>query len=232
MRLNSLSTGQRLRLRCDSHARDREYRRGMRVKRSAAALVVTPVILALAASGAGATGSCAPAGSKTLAVAGSARLYSHGGALFACLGARRTRLGAVSPTRPFPATKIALYALSARYAALDRTDMGVDTFASTVTLVDLRSGATVATAAATTPENRAESFVTVGSIVVDAKGTMAWIGRRSAIGALTPTLEVHTLSATAARLLASAGDIDATSLKLNGETLTWRQGGARRSAIL
>jgi hypothetical protein len=232
VRLNSLSTGRRLRLRCDSHARDREYRRGMRAKVSAAAVLLTPVILALSVTGAGAAGSCAPAGTRILAGAGSARLYSQGGELYGCLAARRTRLGALSASRPFPATKIALYALSGRYAAFDRTDMGVDTFASTVALVDLRSGATIASAPGTTPANRPESFITVGSMVVDARGTLAWIGERRSIGVLSPTVEVHTLSAAGAKLLASASDIAARSLKLNGEMLTWREGGKLRSRNL
>jgi hypothetical protein len=204
----------------------------MRVKSSAAAVLLTPVILALCVTGAGAAGSCAPAGTKILAVAGAARLYSQGGVLYGCVAARRTRLGALSGTKPFPATRVALYALSSRYAAFDRSDMGVDTFASTVALVDLRSGATIATAPGTTPSNRPESFITVGSMVVDPRGTLAWIGRRSAIGVLRPTVEVHILSAAGARLVASASDIAARSLKLDGETLTWREGGTSRSVVL
>ncbi len=152
--------------------------------------------------------------------------------LYGCLGARRTRLGTLRGTVPFPATRIVLYALSSGYAGIDTVQMGVDTFASTVSLVDLRTGATLATAPATTPERRAESFISVTAMVLDAKGTLAWIGRRSAIGVPLPTYEVHALNAARNRLLASAADIAPTSLRLRGETLSWRAGGHTRSATL
>ena len=157
----------------------------------------------------------------------------QGTSLYGCLRSRRTKLGALKGTTLAPGMRIDLSALSSGgYAAVDRADMGVDTFASTVALIDLHTGATVATAPATTPENRAESFVTVASMVLDAHGTVAWIGQRSAIGVSTPTLEVHTLNATAARLIASSTTIAPKSLKLHGETLTWTNAGHTKTTTL
>jgi hypothetical protein len=202
----------------------------MHRQRIAATILLAPLVLAVGARAAPA--SCAPSAAKTLLAAGPARLYSQGTQLYGCLGSRRTRLGALRGTVPFPATRIALYALSSRFAGIDIANMGVDTFSSTVALFDLRSGARIATAAATTPERRPESFLTVASMVVDVKGTLAWIGQRSAIGVPTPTLEVHALNAAGNRLLASGPHIAPKSLRLHGETLTWQAGGQTRSATL
>jgi hypothetical protein len=195
-------------------------------------LAVVIVPLALAASAGAAPASCVPAAAKPLRSSGAAHIYSQGTVLYGCLGARRTRLGTLRGTVPFPATRIALYALSGGYAGIDTVQMGVDTFSSTVALVDLRTGATVATAPGTTPERRAESFITVTSIAVNDTGTLAWIGRRSAIGVPQPTYEVHALNAARRRLLASSATIAATSLRLRGDTISWRDGGRARSATL
>jgi hypothetical protein len=202
----------------------------MHLQRSALAVVVVPLVLAV---GAGATSaSCVPAAARTLRVSGAARIYSQGSVLYGCLGTRRTRLGPLRGTVPFPATRVTLYALSDRYAGIDRVQMGVDTFNSAVSLVDLRTGATLATAPAAAPEPRPESFITVGSMVVDARGTLAWIGQRSAIGVPAPSFEVHALNAASDRLLAAGAAIAAKSLTLRGETISWREHGRTRSATL
>jgi hypothetical protein len=196
--------------------------------------VVCLASLALASvSGAGAApASCVPAAAQLLRSAGSARLYTEGGVLYGCLGARHTRLGHLRGSVPFPATRIALYTLSSAYAGIDTIRMGVDTFASSVALIDLRTGATRATAPGTTPERRPESFITVASMAVTATGALAWIGQRSAIGVPAPTFEVHALSAARNRLLASASDISPRSLTLRGRTLSWQAGGHTRTATL
>ena len=195
-------------------------------------LAVVTVPLALAATAGAAPASCVPAAAKTLRASGAARIYSEGSVLYGCLGARRTRLGTLRGTVPFPATRIALYTLSSAYAGIDTAQMGVDTFSSTVSLVNLRTGATLATAPGTTPERRAESFISVTAMVVGAKGTLAWIGERSAIGVPHPTYEVHTLNAARNRLLAASATIASGSLRLHGETISWREGGHTRSATL
>jgi hypothetical protein len=202
----------------------------MRFQPIAAAVLLAP--LAIATGAAAAPAGCVPAGLGTLRASGAARIFSQGSTLYGCLGARTTRLGSLRPTTPFPATRVALYALSPRYAGIDTVEMGVDTLSSTVKLVDLQAGRTTATAAATTPERRAESFVSVTAIALSATGTLAWIGERSAVGAFTPIYEVHTLSAAGHRLLASAANIRPRSLRLHGDTLSWQAGGHNSSATL
>jgi hypothetical protein len=206
------------------------YRLGMHNQPIAA---VTAVALMALASSAGANpAGCVPAASTPLRASGAARIYSQGSALFGCLGPRRTRLGSLRGTLPFPARRVVLYALSPRYAATDTVDMGVDTLASTVALIDLESGKTTATAPATTPERAAESFVSVTAIRVNATGTLAWIGKRSAIGALEPIYEVHALLAGKDRLLASTRAIRPSALQLHANALSWLTGGHKHSTTL
>jgi hypothetical protein len=182
---------------------------------------------------AGASASCAPAAARTLATSGSARLYVEQGALYGCLGSRRTRLGAAPGQRRLAATRIGLYALSPRYVGFDTVQMGVDNLDATVSIVDLATGAAVARVPATTPEDRAESFIGVRALTIDRAGTLAWIGSRSGVGAFTPIYEVHTLDAGGDdRLLASGADIAPRSLALRGTQLRWRQGGRLRSRTI
>jgi hypothetical protein len=198
-------------------------------------LSVPAVVLASLALAGGASAtptSCAPTAAKTLRASSAARIYSQGTQLYGCLGARRTRLGSLRGTVPSPATRIALYALSSRYAGIDKVDMGVDTLSSIVALIDLRTGARIATAPATTPKQRPESFITVTAMVVDPNGTLAWIGERSAIGVPQPTFEIHALNAARDRLLASSAKIAPKSLRRHGETLSWNNDGHTKTATL
>lgn len=161
-----------------------------------------------------------------------ARLYSSTGALYGCDGGRRTRLGALSATRLAPATRISLFALAGRYAAIDSAQMGIDTFDSTVSIYDLASGRRVGTAPGTTPEDRAESFITVAALAVNRNGVLAWIGRRSAIGVPQPTYELHILSAGKNTLLATS-TAKLAGLQLTLTAVSWADaGGVRHSAHL
>jgi hypothetical protein len=154
-----------------------------------------------------------------------------GSELFGCLGGARTLLGGAPGSRPLGSTRVGRYALTPRYAGVATVRMGVDTLAASVSIVDLRAGTTLASAPATTPELRAESFVSVSALVIDRHGTLAWIGSRSAVGAFTPIYEVHTLtSAGSDRLLASSTAVAPRSLRLRDATLSWRQRGRRRTA--
>ena len=156
-----------------------------------------------------------------------ARLYSSRGVLYGCAGSRRTRLGALSGTHLAPAARIALYALAGRYAAIDRAQMGVDTFAATVSVYDLSSGARVGSAPGTTPEDRAESFVTVSALAVNRNGVLAWIGRRSAVGVTQPTYELHVLSH-GIDTLEAANTVKLAGLRLTVATVSWTDAGGQR----
>jgi hypothetical protein len=194
--------------------------------------VVAAVALALLAlaGGAGAAASCAPAGATVLASSGSAQLYSAGPNVYGCLGSRDTLLGP-GPALRHP-TRIAREVLAGRYAGVDVAQMGVDTFESTVKIVNLATGATVASAPATRPLGRPESFIQVTAMAITAGGTLAWIGSASAIGMPAPIYEVRTLHGASERLLASGARIGPQSLVLTGATLRWRQNGRTRTASL
>jgi hypothetical protein len=159
-----------------------------------------PVLAALALAAplaSAATPGCAPLGAKILKASGSARVYSANGSYYGCLGTRRTRLGALAGTTPIapasPATRIAHLALAAPYVALDSVQIGVDNLASKVTVIDLRSGATVASAAAAKTPARAESFITVTEMALNANGVLAWVARIGAVGQPQPNYELHLL---------------------------------------
>ena len=142
-------------------------------------------------------------------------------------------LGNAPATRRPGSLRVALYALAPRYAGIDTLAMGVDTLSSQLSIVDLRSGLTVARAAATTPEKLPESFVTATALRIDAHGTLAWIGSRNAISQRTPIYEVHALTAAgSARLIASGAQIAPHSLALAGTTVGWSDGGVARTATL
>ena len=203
----------------------------MQRARMAAVVAIGSLAVAAATAGAAPTG-CVPSGSRPLRASGPARIYSRGARLYGCVGSRRTLLGSLRGSAPFPARRVTLlFALSSRYAATDTVDMGVDTLSSSVTLVDLRTGATVATAPATTPANRPESFLTVTAIAVNANGVAAWIGKRSAIGQPKPVCEVHALVGAKDRLLAS-GTTKVAALHLQGNKLSWQAAGQTHSATL
>jgi hypothetical protein len=179
--------------------------------------------IALAASVASAaTPGCAPAGAKVLEASGSSRVYSSNGSYYGCLGARQTRLGALSGTPAAPATRVERFALAAPYAAVDSVQMGVDNLASRVSLVDLRSGATVASAAAAKPPARAESFVTVSAMALNANGVLAWVARIGAIGQSQPNYELHLLEHRRDQTVA-AGTIPIVALALTRSRVSWNE---------
>jgi hypothetical protein len=156
-----------------------------------------------------------------------AGLYSSHGLLYGCAGSRRTRLGVLRTTPLAPATRITRYALAGRFAAIDLTEMGVDNLDATVAVYDLRSGRRVASAPATTPENRAESFISVAALAVNGDGVVAWIGRRSAVGVTQPTYELHVLRAGMNTTLATS-TAKLAGLRLSTTAVSWTDAGGRR----
>lgn len=184
-----------------------------------------PVVLALALAASvasAATPGCAPAGAKVLEASAGARVYSSNGSYYGCVGARHTRLGAVAGTPTAPATRVARFALATPYAAVDSVQMGVDNLASRVSLVDLRSGATVASAPAAKPPVRAESFITVTEMALNAGGVLAWVARIGAIGQSQPNYELHLLEHRSDQTVA-AGTIPIVGLALTRTRVSWSE---------
>jgi hypothetical protein len=202
----------------------------VKLKRIAA---LAAVALVATASGAGAAASsCVPSGINTLRASGAARTYSRAGVLYACLRSRATRLGSLRGSVPFPARRVARYALSPRYAGVATLDMGVDTLASTVALIDLRSGRTLERAPATSPQRAAESFSTVTEMRVNGDGVLAWIGRRSAIGDLQPVYELHIFAPHREGGVFADSTIALVDLALNEKRLSYRFAHAGKRVVI
>jgi hypothetical protein len=72
----------------------------------------------------------------------------------------------------------------------------------------------------------------VTSLVLKANGSVAWIVDRQAFADQPRTLDVVAVDSAGRRLLDRGADIEPESLTLTGSTLTWRKGGATKSATL
>jgi hypothetical protein len=110
--------------------------------------------------------------------------------------------------------------------------MGVDTGASRVRVLDLRSGRVIDDSAATSPVTRPESFTAATALVVNSRGHVAWVGSKRAIGVSRPTYEVRKIDSPAETLLDAGPDIGAQSLRLRGAQLSWTHARGRRTARL
>jgi hypothetical protein len=188
-----------------------------------------PVLAALALAApvaSAATTGCAPAGAKVLKASGSARVYSSNGYYYGCLGTRRTRLGALAGTPSVapasPATRIARFALAAPYVALDTVQIGVDDFASSVSIIDLRSGVRLANDAAAKAPPRAEFFITVTELALNANGVLAWVARIGAVAQAQPNYELHLLEHRSNEIVA-AGTIPIVGLALTRRRVSWSE---------
>jgi hypothetical protein len=141
-------------------------------------------------------------------------------------------LGALDEARHFVQARVAHWALAGRYVGIDVATMGIDTFASMLSVIDLATGRRTASAPATAPENRAESFISATSLSIDPAGTLVWVGSRSAVGAFTPIYEVRALGEHGDQLLDSGAHIKPSSLTLSGHELSWIDGAHQRHAQL
>jgi hypothetical protein len=199
----------------------------MSIQRSGLELAVATVALAAAAlaptAGAAASG-CAPNAAKILKSSGAARIYAKSGTLYGCLGTEATRLGSLQGTHLAPATRVVRYVLASPFAGVNTVQMGVDTFASTVSMVDLRTGATITRSQATTPMPQAESFSTVKALAIDHLGVIAWIGKRTAIGDPDTIYELHVDTRKVSGTMAG-GTAPISQLSLSDKTLSYRIGG-------
>jgi hypothetical protein len=205
----------------------------MYVQRSAALRRFAPLAFAIALAAPASTAAapaCAPAAAKVLEASGPARLYSVATTLYGCLGSTRTRLGALAARPGSPATRVARYVLTGRFAAIDTVVMGVDTFSSTLSVRDLRSGARLASAPAAKAPARPESFVSVTQMALNRNGVLAWVARSSSVGQHQPRYGLFVLEHRQVAALA-AGTVPLLSLRLTHTAVSWQfgQGGPRKS---
>ncbi len=124
-------------------------------------------------------------------------------------------------------------ALASATAAYGLERCGIDTGYTQVLVRGLDNGAQLSSFASTVKPLPAEAYSMVESLVVKRDGAVAWIASAASIvGHGQPDIEVHSGRGSNAQLLDSGPTIDAGSLRLHGSRLTWRHGGATRSAVL
>lgn len=111
------------------------------------------------------------------------------------------------------------------------TRFGVDTVSAQVVVRDLADGKLLHVASAAS-RILVESFQSIDSLVLKSDGAVAWISEIGSVISRTRYLEVHRLDALGSALLDSGPGIVGRSLRLNGSTVTWRDGSRTRSATL
>jgi hypothetical protein len=159
-------------------------------------------------------------------------VYSLNNLVYGCAvqNGRAFRLGHAN--RSIAESRVAPVAVAGKVAAYGLTSFGVDTVSATVEVRRLTDGAVLQDLPATNVA-RAESFQSVGSVVVKASGAVAWIGSVSSIISHgRAVVQVRAVDAGGQRTLDSSPGIDTGSLKLRGSTLSWRDGGVTRHATL
>jgi hypothetical protein len=161
-----------------------------------------------------------------------ARVYQFGGAVYGCAfaGDRSFRLG--NATQTLRESRVGPVAVAGDVAAYGLTAFGIDTVRAQVVVRRLTDGGQLESFPATSTAG-VEPFQSVGSVVVESDGAVAWIGRETSIIARGRELvEVHAAAGGHQSVLDSGAGIVPASLRLRGSTLTWRHDGATRRATL
>jgi hypothetical protein len=200
-------------------------------------LAVVVVVLAACGSSAAVTSSaalkgCGPAGAHTLASSAGARVYAHGGSVYACSrsSGRSYRLG--DARQCIAGARVGPAAAAGAVVAYAIERCGVDTASAAVVVRRVTNGEQLSRHAAFSGPPGPESFQAVGSIVVNRSGHAAWIASDHSIVSHHLFAQVLETSGSGVRMLASGETIALGSLRLHGSRLTWTAGGAQHSATL
>jgi 3D (Asp-Asp-Asp) domain-containing protein len=190
----------------------------------AAALVAAVGVVAPA----GAATRCRPSRAHVMASDRRVDVYTLGSAVYGCdaLSGKRVRLGNAHIC--IAAACVDRAAVAGDLVAYASERCGVDTCSASVSVVRLPDAKQLRNFAAITGPGLVESGQTVGSIVVKRDASVAWIAADNSFIGRGSRIEVHANG----KLLDSGGGIVPSSLRLHGSTLTWRDGGATRSATL
>ena len=178
-----------------------------------------------------AAGHCGPAAAARLASSPEARVYSWHGAVFGCAFAESHQFRLGSAARSIREARVSPVAVAGVNAAYGLSNFGVDTIRASVVVRRLTDGTQLKELAATRAVG-AESFESVGSVVVRPDGAVAWIGSLHSIIGHRSVTEVHEASSAGDRVLDSGLGIDSTSLRVRGDTLSWVNSGVTRHATL
>jgi hypothetical protein len=176
---------------------------------------------------------CAPSSARVLASDRYAEVYRLGDTVYGCStsNGHRYRLGSAGFCTN--ADRVGPVALRGAVAAYGVQRCGVDTGTAQVVTRRLSDGRVLHTSPATSRVPGAESYQSVGSLVVKADGAVGWIGEaHSIIGKGSPVVEVRRFDAHGQAELDSGPAIAVRSLRLHGSRLSWLHSGAERSANL
>lgn len=206
-----------------------------------AACVVSAVLMmgTGAAAGRGQRSRCAPAHSETVARDRDVRVYSlatktpgHDGT-YACL-LHSGRTVALAKPRRYRRDSIGHVVLAGTIVAYTDSTHGVDTGSTRIVVVNLAVRRTLLSipGVGDFADGCVINFREVTDLVVTDHGSVAWIVRKGA-NCRTATFEVHSDSASSAQSLLEEGPaILPGSLLASGQTVSWENGGQRRSASL
>jgi hypothetical protein len=198
-----------------------------------AAALTLAVCAAAAPSVATGQDRCEAPVSHTLAADAVARVFASSGAVYGCIDATgvRRNLGG-SGVCNLPAGRVGPARLVGVTVAYGLKSCGVDTASSKVLVRDLARSRPLTDVPATTLPLRAESFVTVATLVLRGGGEIGWIAAVASIGTPHETYEVHRVVDGTPTLLDSGTTIHPSSLRLVRSRMTWRDGSVTRSARL
>lgn len=210
-----------------------------------AALFVTCVVSAMlvacteVAAGNGRRSRCTAEHVQTIAKDRYVRVYSFEGkarrrrGTYACLLSSGGTMALAKPRR-YGSDSIDHVALAGAIVAYTDSTHEVDTGSTDIVVVDVAARHTLLTV----PEAGGFTdacfigFREVADLVVTSRGSVAWIVRRGAHCA-TVTFEVHSARTSgAAALLEEGPAIAPGSLRVSGQTVSWENGGQRKSASL
>lgn len=178
---------------------------------------------------------CGPAKGQTVLEGRRARIYSLPGfepplteRVLACLRSGGVRK--LSP-RGWKTRITEPLLLRAPWAGGVLRHQGVDTYRLTVLALNVRTGSATECPAGGGSHVGGRSGTLLSWMVLSTRGSLAWTaygyGRKT-----TVSREVASCTTTGTQVLDSGEGIDLHSLKLNGSTLTWTNGGERQSATL
>jgi hypothetical protein len=180
----------------------------------------------------GALAHCGPAGARTLARGPQVRVYAEHGTVYGCRtgSSRRVRLGTTGSC--LRASRVDRVAVAGPLVAAAVTRCGVDTGQAEVEVVRLPSSRPLYSHLAVGNPGP-ESFSTVRGLVLTGRGAVAWIARSNSILSHRANVEVQAGNAAqGTRQLDSGPQVAVGSLRLSGNTVSWRHGSVRRSARL
>jgi hypothetical protein len=201
-------------------------------------LIALTALVAAAPASAGHPG-CSVKGARVVAAKGDARVLAKkqggGEQFYGCLGSsgKLRPLAVVSQDPGGQAYAVRPIAFAGRLVAvgvLSTDDSGEGSYAD-ILVVDLATGRKLLDKPAGESRDLGETAQVPG-LVLRADGRTAWIAQVDSVDDDTTTYVVRAFDGRRVRTLARGERIGRTSLKLTGSTVSWTDGGARKSATL